>query len=482
MTNVDKLTFYVTTAIPYVNASPHLGFALEAVQADVIARHQRLLGKKVWFLTGTDENALKNVQAAEKEGLSVQALVDKYSTQYRRLTKALNLSNDDFIRTTEKRHFRGAQKFWQTCRREDIYKKSYRGRYCLGCEMFITEKDLVDGRCPEHLTEPELVEEENYFFRLSRYQTQLLSLIESDRLRIIPAARRNEVLSFIKRGLEDISISRGAERVKGWGIPVPGDPSQIQYVWFDALLNYITALDFASKGARFQTYWPADVHVIGKGISRFHAVYWPAFLLSAGLPLPKTIFVHGYITVGGEKISKSLGNVVDPFALVEKYGTDAVRYYLLAKIPAARDGDFTLAHFEQVYNGELANGLGNLVQRVARLCQQSNLEFPGKPPAFTDLDEPLFFKGLDAFRFNDSLQIIGRDLKELDQYLDRHHPWTLAGQKTDELSRVLGHLVARIREISVKLSPFLPETAEKIRNQFSKRKISPRPPLFPRIV
>jgi len=306
--------FYITTAIPYVNAAPHVGHALEFVQTDVIARYHRLLGEDVHFQSGSDDNALKNVQAAEEKKIPVEKFVKQNSDKFYQFKNEniLNISFDDFIRTTEKRHIDGAQALWKACKKEDIYKKKYKGLYCLGCEVFLTEKDLVDGKCPEHKKKPEIVEEENYFFRLSKYQDWLEKLISSDKLKIIPKTRKNEVLAFIRRGLEDFSISRTKERAHGWGVPVPGDPNQIIYVWFDALANYITALDWHKKGKLYQKYWPADVHVIGKGITRFHAIYWPVMLKSADIPLPKSEFVHGYITVEGEKISKSLGNIIDP--------------------------------------------------------------------------------------------------------------------------------------------------------------------------
>ena len=366
--------FYVTTAIPYVNAAPHIGHALEFVETDVIARFHRLLGENVRFLSGTDDNALKNVQAAEEKGVSVADLVRINSDKFLGVIKKLNCSIDDFIRTTEKRHIDGAQALWSACKKEDVYKKSYQGLYCVGCETFYLEKDLVDGLCPEHKKKPEVVEEENYFFRLSTYQNWLLNLIESDELKIIPEFRKNEVVAFIKGGLTDFSISRSVRRAKGWGIPVPGDESQIIYVWFDALTNYITALNWQNNDPLFTDFWPADVQVIGKGITRFHAIYWPAMLKSAGIAPPKEIFVHGYVTAEGEKISKSLGNVIDPLEYIEKYGVDAVRYYLLKEIPSYNDGDFSAARFIEVYNSELANNLGNLVSRVTKLAERLTIQ------------------------------------------------------------------------------------------------------------
>jgi methionyl-tRNA synthetase len=466
--------FYITTAIPYVNAEPHIGFALEAVQADVIARYQRLLGKDVYFLTGTDENALKNVQAAEEKGIPIKKLVDQNSDKFFQLKKALNLSFNDFIRTTEKRHLEGAQALWRACQKKDIYKKKYKGFYCIGCEAFLTEKDLVEGKCPEHKKKPELVEEENYFFRLSHYQNWLEKMISSDELKIIPKTRKNEVLAFIRQGLEDFSISRTKKRAHGWGIPVPGDPKQIIYVWFDALANYITALDWQKKGKLYQKYWPADVHVIGKGITRFHAIYWPAMLKSAGIPLPKAEFVHGYITVEGEKISKSLGNVIDPFDLVKKYRIDPIRYYLLREIPAYGDGDFSIQRFKEVYNAGLANGLGNLVARVAKLCEESGFDFkPAKNQFY-----PQVKKSLDRFRFDESLSQLWEEISFCDKYINQKKPWELSGKK---LETTLEQLVKRIRQISFNLQPFLPETAEKIEKQLKGPKIKSAKPLFPRL-
>src|SRR3990170_791312 len=484
---MPKNRFYVTTAIPYVNAAPHIGFALEIVQADVLARYHRLIGDDTFFLTGTDENALKNVQSAEKAGVPVKEFVDDNSQRFEDLKGALNISFDDFIRTTEERHVKGAQKLWQACDPDDIFKKGYRGLYCIGCEQFYTEKELVEGKCPEHGTVPETVEEENYFFKLSGYQEQLIKLIESDELKIIPATRKNEVLSFIKGGLEDFSISRSNKRAKGWGVPVPGDESQVAFVWFDALSNYINALGYANDGEKFKKYWlenPNRTHVIGKGIIRFHAVYWPAMLLSAGIPLPTEIFVHGYLTVDGQKISKSLGNatasggapqdavVIDPFALAEKYGTDPVRYYLLAKFSPFEDGDFSEAKLKETYTAGLANGLGNLVSRVAKLAEGKEIGDRG-----SEIGEEKYENALENFRLDEALAIAWSKMSELDKYVNENKPWEKQGGALD---KDLQYLISSILSLNFLLEPFLPETAEKIKKQFS-GKISPAAPLFPRL-
>ena len=326
--------WYITTSIPYVNAQPHIGHALEMIQADTLARYHRLCGDEVRLQSGADENALKNVQAAQQLGLSTAELVAQNAARFAALEETLSLSLDDFIRTSvEARHHLGVAQIWRACAAHgDIYRKSYEGLYCVGCELFYSEAELVDGRCPIHGTTPEVVAEENYFFRLSRYGNALAALIGDDRLRIVPESRKNEMLSFIERGLEDFSISRSAARANGWGIPVPDDPGQVIYVWFDALVNYITGPGYATDAAAYQRFWcdgTERLHIIGKDITRFHAIYWPAMLLSAGLPLPTTILVHGFINADGRKMSKTTGNVIDPVALVDAWGVDALRYYLL---------------------------------------------------------------------------------------------------------------------------------------------------------
>ncbi|MCX6785885.1 MAG: methionine--tRNA ligase [Candidatus Komeilibacteria bacterium] len=471
--------FYITTAIPYVNAPPHIGHALEMIQADVLARYRRTAGDEVFFLTGTDENSLKNVQAAEKEGMSIKDFCARNSQIFHDLKEALNLSFDQFIRTTEERHFAGAQKLWLACKKEDIYKKKYKGFYCVGCEAFYAARDLMDGKCPEHKTVPEVVEEENYFFKLSNYQNKLLNLIESDKYKIVPEGRKKEIISFIKMGLEDFSISRSISRAHGWGVPVPGDEEQIMYVWFDALSNYITALDYATNDPLYKKFWPADMHVIGKGIIRFHAVYWPAMLLSAGLTLPKELFVHGYINVEGEKMSKSLGNVIDPFELVGRYGTDAVRYYLLKQINPVEDSDFSIVKFEETYNADLANGLGNLAARTANLIEKNfptNLKIKKSRNQKNGID-----KHIEEYRFDLALKEIQELITATDQLIDRTKPWALVKTDIKQAEKVLAEAAAQILAIAKALQPFLPATAEKIIAQFTAERIVKGESLFPRV-
>lgn len=468
---------YLTTAIPYVNASPHIGHALEFVQADCLARFYRMIGYDVYFASGADENSLKNVQAAEREGVPVQKLVDKYANEFFKLKDRLNLTFDVFNRTSGREHFHGAQTLWSSCKKEDIYKKTYTGLYCVGCEQFYTESELDDGLCPEHLTKPDMVSEENYFFRLSAYQKILADLIKKDKLKIVPGTRRNEILSFIEGGLEDFSISRSRERARGWGVPVPEDETQVMYVWFDALVTYITALGFGSNETLYKKFWvdnPNRIHIIGKGINRFHTIYWPAMLLSAGIPLPREVFVHGYITVNGQKISKSLGNSIDPFDLVGKFGIDPVRFYLLREIPAWGDGDFGETRFRELFNGELANGLGNLVARVTRLAGDVKLKLPAKKEFKFKITVA---ENIKNYRFDLAIMAIWDEVSKLDKKINETKPWELEGLA---LKKILIPVAMEIREIAFNLSPFMPETSEKIMTQFSDE-IKSEKPLFPRI-
>lgn len=462
--------FYITTAIPYVNAAPHVGHALEFVQADVIARYHRLLGEKTTLLSGGDENALKNVQAAEKENEDVQEFVDKNSRLFQNLAEKLNVKFDVFQKGSSSSHYKSSQDLWNKCfENGDIYKKTYTGLYCVGCEAFYEKNELNEnGECFEHPGKKlDEVSEENYFFKLSKYEKEIIKIIETDEIKIIPESRKNEVLSFLKQGLNDISISRSNERAKNWGVPVPNDSTQRMYVWFDALNIYRSGVEDIDA-------WPADVHVIGKGILRFHAIYWPAFLLSAKLPLPKSLFVHGYFTVNGQKMSKTLGNVINPQDLINKYGTDALRYYLLSQIPSTDDGDFSEEKLKIVYNADLANGLGNLVSRVAKLCETNG--FKAEQALNVWCNDAI--KALDEYKFNEALQAIWVLIADTDKKINEVKPWTLTGSG---LETVLEILVKRVQEIGFNLRPFLPETAENILSHFSKEKITAIEPIFPRI-
>ncbi len=480
--------FYITTAIPYVNAKPHIGHALEFVQADVIKRYRKIKGDEVLLLSGADENAIKNVQAAEKANIEVQKFIDVHSQEFKTLAEKLNVDFDVFQRGSSAQHYKASQKLWELCK-HDIYKKTYKGLYCTGCELFYEKSELDEnGECFEHPGKKlEEVSEENYFFKLSKYEEQILKLVESNELRIFPEFRKHEVLGFLKEGLKDISISRTNKRAKNWGVPVPGDESQKMYVWFDALNIYQSGVGFALNEKEYRRWWPADLHVIGKGIIRFHAVYWPAFLLSAGLKLPKSLFVHGYFTVNGQKMSKSLGNVADPLEFIEKYGADALRYYLLREISPFSDGDFSEDRLSQVYNSDLANGLGNLISRVAKLCETANFrQTPSRDDEHVIPEKEIYEKALDGYRFNEALLVIFEKITKLDRYINEEKPWELlklpaGNRKVENIDAILAHAVNQIQEIAILLKPFMPETAVSIKKQFEKPQIVLRKPLFPRI-
>ena len=479
--------FYITSAIPYVNAKPHIGHALEFIQADTIARLHRTRGDDTLYLCGSDENALKNVQAAETAKIPLQKFVDTNAEAFEDLARVLNVQFDVFQKGSDPKHHAASQKLWELCVKSgDIYKKTYTGLYCVGCEMFYTPSELNEnGECFEHPGKKlEGVSEENYFFKLSKYQDKLLSLIEKNQYEIVPDFRRNEVLAFIRSGLEDFSVSRSNTRAKNWGVPVPEDPNQRMYVWFDALNIYQSGIGFGTDDAAYKLWWPADLHVIGKGIIRFHAIYWPAILLSAGLALPKKLFVHEYFTVNGQKMSKTLGNVYDPIPLAEKYGADALRYYCLAKISPFSDGDFSEEKFIESYNSDLANGLGNLVARIAKLCETALYKQTSSQGGNSThlVEDETYTKALSEFRFNEALEIVWTKVRDLDKFISQEKPWELAKAHNPRLDAVLGHSVDRLQEIAALLKPFLPETAEKIIDQFQGPEIKSGDPLFPRII
>jgi methionyl-tRNA synthetase len=477
---MSKRRFYITTAIPYVNGDPHLGFALECVQADVLARHRRLRGDEVRFLTGTDDNSLKNVEAAEAAGLPAARFVNGKAERFAALRGSLSLSYDDFIRTSvDPRHRPGVERLWRSCGAAgDLYERDYDGLYCIGCEAFLSPDDLVGGLCPEHREPPEHVAERNWFFRLSRYEGELLALLESGRLRVEPEHRRNEVLGFIRGGLADFSVSRSRERARGWGIPVPDDAGQVVYVWFDALGNYISALDYGTGGDRYRTWWEQSqerVHVIGKGIIRFHAVYWPAILLSARETLPTTIFVHEYLTVGGQKLSKSGGPSADPAALAARFGTDALRWWLIRDVPRSGDADFREGLLAARAN-ELADDLGNFVNRTIVLVSRFR---PNGVPPTPPSNEPLLAviarstgaidEALARFDFRAAAEALWDVVNEANRIVSATRPWELAkaersgdGTATSRLDAVLSVLVTACRAIAHELRPFLPDAARRI--------------------
>ena len=480
-----KKISYITTTIPYVNAAPHIGHALEFVQADVIARFRRVRGYETYFLSGSDENAIKNVQAAEKEGIPTETLVLRNAEAFKELLKKLNISIDQFIRTSEERHKVGAQALWSATKKEDLYKKKYQGLYCQGCETFYNKEELNDaGECNEHPGRKlELIEEENYFFKLSNYQEWLAEVIEKDVLKIVPQSKKNEVLGFIKHGLEDFSVSRPVERTKHWGVSVPGEPEQTMYVWYDALANYITALGYPDVNAElFKTFWLENdkkIHVLGKGVSRFHAVYWLAMLKSAGLPIPNEEFIHGYITVEGQKISKTIGNVVDPFDVINRFGVDPVRYYLLREIPAYEDGDFSEEKFKSRYNGDLANGLGNLVSRVVKMARSYGVLFD--PSSVEAHGKEVYEEAMDRYEFKKALDVIWERIQISDKFVQETEPFKTIKTDPEKAKRDVKELLESVWEIGVLLEPLLPETSKKILRVVEDPS-SEIPTLFPRLI
>ncbi len=519
---------YLSTTIPYVNSRAHIGHALELVQADVLARHHRRIGDDVRLQSGTDDNSLKNVLAAAAEGISTSELVQRNANAFASLREQLSLSFDDFIRTgSDPRHRPGVERLWRACEASgDLYRKAYEGLYCVGCEQFYKPDELAEGDCPEHGTPPQVVAEENWFFRLSRYATRLREEIGSGRLRIEPASRRNEVLGFIDAGLEDFSVSRSVARARGWGIVVPDDPTQVIYVWWDALGNYITTLRYGTRGQDYQRWWTdADrrVHLVGKGVLRFHAVYWPAILLSAGEPLPTEIFVHDYLTVDGRKIGKSTGGGAanDPAELAGTYGIDAVRWWLLRDVPKVGDADFTVDRLIGRANEDLANGLGNLVSRVVSLVHSSRdgvirpcarppgtsrwLAASGTPggvgaPNWPDDAADLLATiertpaavraALKDFDFRAATAAVWQIVEQANRYVDATEPWHLArAQRAGDaaagarLDEVLGALVAACQILAAEIWPFLPDLAARIAAACcDSAGVLPQPrPLFPRI-
>jgi len=473
--------FYITTTLPYINSEPHLGFAAEIIKADVIARRARQAGQTVFFNTGTDEHGLKVYLKAKELGQDIQKYCAEYSAKFLPLKEKLNLSYTNFIRTSDPAHQAAAQEFWKRCAASgDIYKKNYEVKYCVGCEMEKTDSELVNGRCPLH---PNLVletiKEENYFFRFSKYQTALLSFYDSHADFVLPASRFKEIRAFVAAGLQDFSISRLKEKMPH-GVPVPGDDSQVMYVWFDALVNYISTLGWPAATPDFKNYWPG-LQVCGKDNLRPQAAMWPAMLLSAGLPNSRQVLVFGFLTVDGQKISKSLGNVVDPYALADKYGADAVRYYLLSEMSPYEDGDYTAEKFLGRYNSDLANGLGNLVARVSTLLEQkgivTGLKVDLKDPGISATVQNLQQKMTD-YRFNEALQVLWHKISACDETLTREAPWKVIDLPAS--AAILKPLAQDILNLAYLLEPFIPSSSQKIQAQFSASQVKKGEALFPR--
>jgi methionyl-tRNA synthetase len=465
-------TFYVTTSIPYVNADPHIGFAMELLYADVLARAARQRGDEVIFCTGTDEHGGKIAEKAAELGLKPKEYADQISKRFADLTEVLNVSNDRFIRTTDKGHEQRSQLVWKALK-DQIYKGKYEGWYCTGDEAFFTETEVKanNGVCPNHNRPYEKIEEENYFFKLSAHGPQIKAAIEAGEFTIVPETRRNEILAVIDRGLDDISISRPKEKIS-WGVPVPGDAHQVMYVWFEALLNYITVLGYPEH-QDFKEFWPADVQVIGKDIIRFHAAIWPAILLGLGVSLPKQLYVHGFVTSGGKKMSKTIGNVIAPKEVVDKYGVDPFRYYFLRHVPSYEDGDFSWERFEAAYNNELANELGNAVSRTAAMITRYQKGLIGDTPD-PEHDVAQYLEAIEQCRFDRALDEVWEQIRGLNQYIDEEKPWELSKTGDDDhLREVLAYQAGALLQIAELLLPFLPETAAKIQGVFKEGIVRP---------
>lgn len=477
-----KKNVYISTTLPYVNADPHIGFALEIVQADALARFSRFMGLKVYFNTGTDEHGQKIYQKALEEGVTPHEYVERFTERFLELKTALNLSYDNFIRTTSAEHVHAAEAMWRHCA-DDIYKKKYTGKYCVGDEMFVRDSDLVDGKCPNHPNmELEEIEEENYFFRFSAYQDKLLEYLERDEV-IIPEWRRKEAIAFVEGGLEDFSISREAKRMS-WGIPVPGDESQVMYVWFDALTNYISTLGWPDdRRGEFEKFWVEGetVQIAGKDQVRFQSLMWQAMLMAAKLPTTDHIFYHGFITSGGVKMSKSVGNVINPLELVERYGTDAVRYLLLRHVHPSRDTDITIDLLDDLYEAHLVNGLGNTVSRIMKLAE-TYLDEPIEQPksdGFEFESERAYIDAIERFAFNEVLDFIWGGLQLIDHKIAETEPFKVVKVDKERGVKIIAELVRELYFTARVLEPFLPETSQKIKEAILENK-KPKN-LFPRL-
>ncbi|HEX5429582.1 MAG TPA: methionine--tRNA ligase [Patescibacteria group bacterium] len=476
--DIERKKFYITTPIYYVNDKPHIGHAYTTIAADVLARLHRSLGEDVFFLTGTDEHGAKIAASAEKAGKSPQEFVDEISAKYSLTWDQLGIAPDKFIRTTDPEHLDAVKVFLEKLKASGkLYEGEYEGLYCIGHEAFIKESELVNGLCPEHKTKPELVKEQNWFFKLSDYQKILAEKIEDDDILIRPQTRKNEVLSFIRQGLEDIAISR--PNVK-WGIPLPWDDKQTVYVWVEALFNYCSAIGYVSDPEQFQKYWPADLHMVGKEIIKFHCIIWPALLLAIKEELPKAIFANGFFTINGEKISKTIGNVIDPTDWAAKYGADAVRYFVLREVPFGQDGDVSEDKLKARYNGDLANGLGNLFSRTTNMIEKyldGDVESLQKSPK--DLNDA--WEAFNSLNFSEGLARIWEEIAWANQLIDRAKPWDLAKTDLEKVKELLVNLASLLYDIAQKLSPIMPEASNKIRQVLESGDIKKPEPLFAKI-
>ncbi len=465
-------SFYLTTAIDYVNSRPHIGTAFEKIAADCVARYKRLCGFDTFFSMGNDEHSLNVEAEARRQGLDPHDYCDRMAGEFESTWSILDLSYDRFVRTTEEAHEKAVIELFRRIEEKgDIYKDFYRGLYCVSCETFYQEKDLVDGKCPIHKKEPDRIEEENYFFRLKKYREPLLEHIAKNPRFILPEIRRNEVVSLLESGLMDVSVSRSSQ---GWEIPLPVDRSHVVYVWFDALINYLTAAGFPDDKAQYERYWPADLHVIGKDITRFHCIIWPAMLLSAGVPLPKTVYAHGFISVEGKKLSKSLGNVIDPRAMVDRFGADSVRYYLLREVSFERDGDFSVGQLIGRHNADLANDLGNLLNRTAGMTRKYLGDGVFPDPDEGEGDRVLrdlaadvvgrYAGAMDRFEFHNALAAVWELIRRANRYIEENAPWTLAKdpEKAGRLRTVLYNVIELLRVVSVLIAPVMPGKAEEL--------------------
>ncbi|MBI3633162.1 MAG: methionine--tRNA ligase [Candidatus Vogelbacteria bacterium] len=455
---------YLTTTLPYVNADPHIGFALEIIQTDVIARSYRSSGDEVFFNTGTDEHGQKIFEAAQRSGKNVQEYVDHYASEFRKLTVVLNLDNPTFTRTTDPKHIVAANEMWSRCMAKgDIYEKEYEGLYCVGHEAFVTEKELINGKCPDHGKEPKFLKEKNYFFKFKNYEKYLLDYLARPDS-IVPDWRRQEAVNFVRNGLEDFSISRERERLS-WGIPVPGDDSQVMYVWFDALTNYISTLGWPDQFGAFKKFWleGKTIQVAGKDQVRFQSLIWQAMLKSADVRATDTIFYHGFITSGGQKMSKSLGNVINPFDMVEKYGTDALRYFLLREITPFEDGDFTIERFRESYNSGLANGLGNLTSRLLKMSESYGVQVVGPDRLKLSVDwRNRVAELVNQYEFKMAMDLIWERIANVDSKIQNEKPFSLFKTDPEKAREIVSRLLIELIEIAKALAPFMPETSDKI--------------------